>query len=1207
MNWMAKVSLILIFTLVFSTFMYQGWHKPKFSEAAPTADGMTIYSNNATADVYRSYTASTSTFGAQTGSGLTTAAQGHFVIKASKTRNEFIAGHVTTGGVLYIQRWNGSAWSAEWNVTVGSNGVNGRRFDIAYENVSGDAMVVYSTNATGATGNEMAYRIWNGSTWAAAVNINSARLTLTGTAPLATVGAIKLAARPGSDELALAAQSYGTATANTGQLTSFIWSGSAWANEPTTAHDTAMTTLITTGLIQYDNFDLAYESVSGDLLVAWSRQAAAYNGYRTYSAGTWSAVTAMGGTARAALATTADANPNTNEIMIIVNRSGTSGVVGWIWSGTAMSTQTTISTGTTLSTTGVTKKYITGKWLNVGGTDYGVAIWNTTTAGTLGYNRYSGGWGTAATYASGVAQQAQWMDSDTDPYGSDTLMLTYSDAASDLQARRLVVTAGPTFTFTTPTGSPLTATLANITTQNFDFAYKQFMPFFSFSSATYTQAEGNSGTVNATITVNRTGDTSGANAVTYATSDGTAKTSDSDYVAATNTLSFIAGETSKTFTVTINGDTKYEPNETINLTLSSPTNGAALISPSTATLTITNDDSQPSVAFNSAASTGYAYDNQVIIPVSLSGLSGLVTQVTYNTANGTAVAGTDYTAVTNGLLLFKSDETTKYITIALINNASINGKTFSVTLSGPVNATLGAPSTNTVTIQRKYSSSLSTCAQCHAYSPTDGTPRNTPAGAVIGDHQDHQVACSTCHVVPATQTSADFAHRNGNINMKTTATGISSGYYDKDGNAGYNTPADDTWAQTNSPATAMCRNISCHGGNNPTPQWGVGTVDCTGCHNVVVGTRRAVMGEFSQTWNHSAANAYDCGVCHMEGAVSSSVTTGKADPVYHGNGTIELRDADTGTTIQGVTWSGPNAGSYASTGSALSFTQFSRNLNSSTLEAPVAAITINHCLTCHDSNGSAVWAPTGSATNPFASGVAPLDVDAQFNTANASYHPVKGKQNNSYADLDTLVAPWYQTNKTAATTTQWGDLMSCFDCHAASGVSGTQTSTVVAHGGTVTLRALYNNVVSGQATALCVVCHKTSVYWTTSTHSATESAPGNGVSGFAYSTDPAGYLSYHGITNGEYFGCTVCHGTTTGLPAGPAVMPARPEGAINTHGFDTPNWPAGTRPYSFIRYTTPTVPQKWQDWTTGASAACGGTNMCNDGRGPYTYGPGGTY
>jgi CSLREA domain-containing protein len=114
----------------------------------------------------------------------------------------------------------------------------------------------------------------------------------------------------------------------------------------------------------------------------------------------------------------------------------------------------------------------------------------------------------------------------------------------------------------------------------------------AFVGAPYTTPEG-SADHDVTITVARSGGTDGALDVTYATSNGTA-TAASDYLSATGTLHWDNGEAgNKTFLITVKGDTTYEANETVTITLSDATDGALIGGPNPATLTITNDDNPP--------------------------------------------------------------------------------------------------------------------------------------------------------------------------------------------------------------------------------------------------------------------------------------------------------------------------------------------------------------------------------------------------------------------------------------------------------------------------------------------------------------------------------------------------------------------------------------------------------------------------------------
>jgi hypothetical protein len=109
-----------------------------------------------------------------------------------------------------------------------------------------------------------------------------------------------------------------------------------------------------------------------------------------------------------------------------------------------------------------------------------------------------------------------------------------------------------------------------------------------FEQATYNVTEDVTFT---TVTVIRTGDTSGAATVNYATTDGTASER-SDYTTAVGTLRFAAGEASKTIVLLISEDSYVEGPETFSVVLSNPV-GATLGSPATATVKITDDVSEP--------------------------------------------------------------------------------------------------------------------------------------------------------------------------------------------------------------------------------------------------------------------------------------------------------------------------------------------------------------------------------------------------------------------------------------------------------------------------------------------------------------------------------------------------------------------------------------------------------------------------------------
>ena len=171
--------------------------------------------------------------------------------------------------------------------------------------------------------------------------------------------------------------------------------------------------------------------------------------------------------------------------------------------------------------------------------------------------------------------------------------------------------------------------------------------------------------------------------VDYATADGSAGAG-ADYTAASGTLTFAAGETSKTVSVALAADRAAEGDETLTLTLSNAS--GATIGTAAATGTVVNAAPLPLL---SVADARGDEGETLAFRVTLSEAATGDVTVDYATADYSAAAGEDY-AATSGTLAFAAGETEKTVSVALLHDGSVDdGETFTLTLSNPSGAVIG--------------------------------------------------------------------------------------------------------------------------------------------------------------------------------------------------------------------------------------------------------------------------------------------------------------------------------------------------------------------------------------------------------------------------------------------------------------------------------------------------------------------------------------
>jgi Ca2+-binding RTX toxin-like protein len=310
-----------------------------------------------------------------------------------------------------------------------------------------------------------------------------------------------------------------------------------------------------------------------------------------------------------------------------------------------------------------------------------------------------------------------------------------------------------------PTNATLDNTDATVTIINDDAV----IPAISIT-AVKTIDEGNSGTRNAELTVNLSAATTQSVTVNYATANGTASAG-TDYTATSGTLTFAPGETSKTISVPILGDTTVEANETLKVLLSTPVNGT-LSSASTGVITINNDDVLPtlSIAASKAIPEGNSGSSNAEVVVTLSAPYTENVTVSYATSDGTATAGSDYTAST-GSLSFAPGETSKTIKVPILGDTTIESdETFNIALSAPTNATLGNVNSSVVTISNDDLPLLS-IADASVQEGNTGTTTNASATVTLSAPASQTVTVYYSTANASATAGSDYTASSGTLNF----------------------------------------------------------------------------------------------------------------------------------------------------------------------------------------------------------------------------------------------------------------------------------------------------------------------------------------------------------------------------------------------------------------------------------------------------------
>ncbi len=190
------------------------------------------------------------------------------VARDCPTRTEIAAAIMNDDGGVYFAAYTSGSWGTFTSVSSDSVNALYRSYDLAYEHISGTALLVYYKPGTGGDDNDgsLAYRTFNGSTLS-----SETTMSLPDDDGLAF---LTLYPNPKSDEIML------IAGIDDEGVMATVWNGSSWSSWTTLSEsDDTLTT---------EAFAFAYETQSNQGIAVFGDEDASTPRYRTWNGSSWS-------------------------------------------------------------------------------------------------------------------------------------------------------------------------------------------------------------------------------------------------------------------------------------------------------------------------------------------------------------------------------------------------------------------------------------------------------------------------------------------------------------------------------------------------------------------------------------------------------------------------------------------------------------------------------------------------------------------------------------------------------------------------------------------------------------------------------------------------------------------------------------------------------------------------------------------------------